>query len=119
MYNTILEELIVYSNSIVSGETLSCKKHIKACKRFLNDLQKMEHEESFSYFGDEIEAKKIVSWFSYMKHSKGVLAGIPIFLTTFQKFIVCNIYAWKHNETSYRRFKYSYIQLAHKNRSLN
>lgn len=115
MYNTILEELMVYSNSIVSGETLACKKHIKACKRFLNDLQKMEHEESFSYFWDEIEAKKIVAWFSYMKHSKGVLAGTPIILTTFQKFIVCNIYAWKHNETGYRRFKYAYIQLARKN----
>lgn len=61
MYNTILEELIVYSNSIISGETRACKKYIKACKRFLNDLQKMEHEESFSCYWDEIEAKKIVS----------------------------------------------------------
>jgi len=61
MYNTILEELILYSNSIVSSETLACKKHIKACKRFLNDLQKMEYEESFLYYCDEIEAKKIVS----------------------------------------------------------
>ena len=115
MYNTILEELMVYSSSIISGEILACKKHIKVCKRFLNDLQKMEHEESFSYYWDEAEAQKIVAWFSYMKHSKGILAGTPIILTTFQKFIVCNIYAWKHNETKYRRFKYAYIQLARKN----
>jgi len=115
MYNTIIEELIQYSNDIVNGEIVACKKHIKACERFLRDIDKMQHDETFLYYWDEVEAMKIVSWFGYMKHSKGVLAGSPIILTTFQKFIVCNIYAWKHNETQYRRFKYAYIQLARKN----
>jgi phage terminase large subunit-like protein len=48
-------------------------------------------------------------------HSKGILAGKSIELTTFQKFLVCNIEAWLNKETDRRRFKYAYIQLARKN----
>lgn len=115
MHNTIIEELIEYSNNIVNKKIIACKKHIQVCKRFLNDIDKMAHDESFLYYWDENEARKIVNWFKYMKHSKGILAGEPILLNTFQKFIVCNIYAWKHFDTGYRRFKYAYIQLARKN----
>ncbi|BEP28806.1 terminase large subunit [Helicovermis profundi] len=115
MYNSVLEELIDYSNNIIDGKIIACKKHIKVCKRFISDLHRMEHDESFFYYWDEYEAQKIVSWFKYMKHSKGVLANKPILLDSFQKFIVCNIEAWKHIETGYRRFKYAYIQLARKN----
>ena len=115
MYSTILEELMAYASDIVNKKIIACKKHIQSCQRFLNDLYKMETDESFFYYWDEAEAKRIVKWFSYLKHSKGVLAGQPIILNTFQKFIVCNIYGWKHMETDYRRFKYAYIQLARKN----
>ncbi len=115
MYNTILEELIHYSNDVVNKKILACKKHIKACKRFINDLHRMEHDESFFYYWDEYEAQKIVNWYKFMKHSKGILAGKPIILDSFQKFVVCNIEAWKSIDTGYRRFKYAYIQLARKN----
>ena len=115
MFNTILEELMTYSYSIIYGEIVAGKKHIKACERFLNDLQSMETEESFLYYWDEDEARKIVKWYTFMKHSKGVLAGKPIYLTTYQKFVICNIYAWKHFETDYRRFRYGYVQTGRKN----
>jgi phage terminase large subunit-like protein len=116
VYDTVLEELIHYSNDIIADRITSCKKHKKACQRFLDDLDRMEYDTTFNYFWDEEEAQKVVKWFRYQKHSKGVLAGEPIELVAFQKFLVCNIEAWKYNdEENRRRFKYAYIQLARKN----
>lgn len=83
---SILEELINYSNQCISGKIISGKKHIWACMRFLKDV------DSNKYIWNEIEAEKIVKWFSYLKHSKGELAGQPILLTTWQKFILCQVY---------------------------
>lgn len=114
IYNTILEELIDYSNNIVCGNLLACKKHIKACQRFLNDLDKMS-DDNYDYYWDETEAQRIVKWYSYCKHSKGAIEGQPIILNTWQKFVICNIEAWKHKETNYRRFRFAYIQVARKN----
>lgn len=113
-YNTVLEELIDYSNDIISGKILACDKHKKACIRFLKDLKRMETDE-YDYYWHEESARKIVKWYSYCKHSKGVLEGKPIILNSWQKFVVCNIEAWKHKDTGYRRFRYAYIQVARKN----
>lgn len=116
MYSTVLEELIEYSNDIISNKINSCKDHKKACKRFLEDLDRMENDDEFNYYWDEEEAAKIVKWFTYQKHSKGILAGKPIELISFQKFLVCNIEAWKYDiDQEKRRFKYVYIQLGRKN----
>lgn len=110
---TILQELIDYSNDIISDKIISCNKHKKACKRFLNDVNKINTD--WNYYWDEEEANKIVTWFTYLKHTKGVLANTPIFLLPVQKFEICNIYAWKRKDNNYRRFRKAYIQKARKN----
>ena len=69
----------------------------------------------FEYFWDEIEAKKIVKWFSYLRHSKGVLAGKPIILTSWQKFILCQVYGWRYKKTRYRRFNKVFTEVGRKN----
>ncbi|WP_255492176.1 terminase large subunit domain-containing protein [Cetobacterium sp. 2A] len=56
----------------------------------------------------------MLNGFTYLNHSKGVLAGTPIMLTTWQKFIVCQIYAWKRKD-GYRRFKKAFIEVGRKN----
>lgn len=114
MYNTVLEELINYSNDILEGRILACKKHRQACERFLNDLKKMEAPE-YDWYWDEEEAQRIVKWYSHCKHSKGALEGKPIELNSWQKFVVCNIEAWKHKDTGYRRFRFAFIMVARKN----
>lgn len=111
---TILEELIKYSNEVINGKIIACKKNIKACKRFLKDIERSKTD-TFDYYWDEHEAQKIVQWFRYLKHTKGVLAGEPIELLTVQRFEICNIYAWKRKDNQYRRFKKAYIQKARKN----
>ena len=82
--------------------------------RLLRDIERMGTEE-FPYIWNEDKAQSIVDWFKYLRHSKGVLAGQPIHLTTWQKFCLCQIYGWVHIETNRRRFRKSYKQVARKN----
>lgn len=111
---TIKDELINYAHDCISGKILSGEKHIWACKRFLWDLDRIGTV-GFPYIWDEDEARKIVSWFGYLKHTKGILAGQFIQLTTWQKFSLCQLYGWRHKNTGYKRFKKYFKEVARKN----
>lgn len=111
---TIKQELIAYAKGCINGKIISCTKHKQACQRFLDDLERAKSKDC-PFIWNESEAQKIVKWFSYLKHSKGVLAGQPIILTTVQKFDLCQIYGWRKRGTKYRRFNKAYMQKARKN----
>ena len=111
---TIKQELITYAKRCLSDKITSCTKHKWACLRFLNDLERAKKKDA-PFIWNEGEAQKIVKWFSYLRHSKGVLAGQPIHLITPQKFDLCQIYGWQKRGTNLRRFNKSYTQKARKN----
>ena len=111
---TIKQELIYYAKGCINGKIISCTKHKQACQRFIDDLERAKSKDC-PFIWNESEAQKIVKWFSYLKHSKGVLAGQPIELTTVQKFDLCQIYGWRKRGTKYRRFNKAYMQKARKN----
>lgn len=113
---TILEEITAYAHDCIDGplHRRSGKKHRWACGRFLKDLDRVGSE-GFPYVWDEERAQSIVDWFTYLRHSKGVLAGQPIYLTDWQKFRICQVYGWVHKDTRRRRFRKSYTQVARKN----
>lgn len=115
----IKQELVQYANDCISGVILSGIKHIQACKRFLDDIKRSESRnvssERFCFVWNENEARKIVKWFSYLKHSKGTLSGQFIHLTQWQKFCLCQIYGWRDVDTGYKRFSSSFIEVARKN----
>ncbi|MDE5558928.1 MAG: terminase large subunit [Ruminococcus sp.] len=111
---TIKEELIKYSNDCISDNIPTCKKHKWACMRFLRDVERSASAEC-KFYWDELEAKKIVDWFALLKHSKGILAGQFIKLTTAQKFSLCQLYGWRRKKDGLRRFNKSYQQKGHKN----
>ena len=111
---TIKQELIYYAKGCINGKIISCTKHKQACQRFIDDLERAKSKDC-PFIWNESEAQKIVKWFSYLKHSKGVLAGQPIELTTVQKFDLCQIYGWRKRGTRYRRFNKAYMQKARKN----
>ena len=122
----ILQELIDYANKCLTDEKISeyedyisCKKHKWACQRFLDDIKRSESrnttKERFPYVWNEKAAQSIVDWFSYLSHSKGVLAGQPIILTPSQKFDLCQLYGWVHEDTGYKRFKKSFKEVGRKN----
>ncbi len=111
---TIKEELIRYARGCISGRTPSGKKHRWACRRLLRDFERIG-EADFPYIWDEGEAQKIADWFALLRHSKGVLAGQPIILTSWQKFILCQLYGWRHKDTGRRRFTIGFIEVGRKN----
>lgn len=108
---TILDELKDYAAKCISGEIISCKKHKQACTRFLDDLTRTD----WRWEWVEEEAQKIAKWFMYLRHSKGVLAGKPIILTTSQKFFLCQLYGWREKGTGYKRFTNAFKEVARKN----
>lgn len=108
---TILEELKDYAAKCISEEIISCKKHKQACARFLDDLTRTD----WRWEWVEEEAQKIVKWFAYLRHSKGVLAGKPIELTTSQRFFLCQLYGWREKGTGYKRFTNAFKEVARKN----
>ena len=110
----LLSRVIQYARDIVDGRILACQKHKWACKRFLDDFERLQNDNS-PYEFDEMELYQFYKWANMFKHTKGVLAGQPIELTDFQLFIVGNLFCWKDKETGLRRFKKAYIQLARKN----
>lgn len=113
---TILEEITAYAHDCIDGDlsSRSCQKHKWACMRLLRDIERMGTE-GFPYVWNEDRAQSIVDWFKYLRHSKGILAGQPIYLTTWQKFRICQIYGWVHKDTGRRRFRKSYTQVGRKN----
>ncbi|MDO7487034.1 terminase large subunit [Peribacillus frigoritolerans] len=114
MSQTYAERLLNYAYDIVNGDIIASKKHILACERFLDDLEKVSNEDYlYTFDGDTLT--DFVNWSKLFKHTKGVLAGQNIELTDFQLFLVANIFCWKEKATGYRRFRYVYIQLARKN----
>ena len=111
---TIKQELISYAKKCISGKIISCTKHKWSCLRFLNDLERAKKKNCL-FVWNEDEAQRIVRWFSYLRHSKGVLSGKPIELITAQKFDLCQIYGWRKRGTRLRRFNKAYMQKSRKN----
>lgn len=108
------DEIVAYVRDCIEGRIPSGQKHIWACQRFLDDLERIGKPD-FPYIWDEDKAHNIVRWFSLLKHSKGTLAGKPIELTPWQKFRSCQLYGWRHKDTGYKRFRRSFTEVARKN----
>jgi len=110
----LTEELIKYSEAVLSDEIISCQKHKWACQRFLNDIANQETV-GFPFVFVEEKAEKFLDWMRIFKHRKGVLKGQHIEPHAIQKFVFGNIYGWVHKDTGYRRFSKAYWQVGRKN----
>lgn len=111
---SLIERIYNYAVDIVERKIIACKKHIRACQRFLDDIERIQ-DDDFPYTFDGEELYKFYKWSNMFKHTKGVLAGQRIELTDFQLFIAGNIFCWKRKDNGLRRFRKAYIQLARKN----
>lgn len=121
MHNEIVDNglslkqmLIWYSEDVVNGDVVACKKHRWACMRFLKDIER-EGTEEFPYIFDESKAMRFFDWCNLFKHTKGVLKGQNIVMADIQYFNFGNIYGWNHKDTGYRRFRKAYWQVSRKN----
>ena len=114
MSMSLIERIYDYALDVVEGRITACKKHIRACQRFLGDIERIQ-DDDFPYTFDGDELYRFYKWAKMFKHTKGVLAGQHIELTDLQLFIVANIFCWKRKDNGLRRFRKAYIQLARKN----
>jgi len=100
-----------YIDGVMNETTIACKWVKLAVKRHLNDLEN-GHQRGL-YF-DEVAAKRVIKFFSFLRHSKGEWAGRRIELEPWQQFILWVVFGWKKADGS-RRFKTVYQEVARKN----
>lgn len=95
-----------YANDVLDGKEIANKYVKKQCKIFLDDLER-QHEDSFAYYVDSEQIRKVEGVLSLLNFATGlgvigknVLEG----LVGFQAFFLCNIFGWrfKANPEKYR-----------------
>ena len=115
-----------YAKDVVDGKIISCKWHLLACQRHLNDLGKSKSEDYPYAFNPELvnnkgksyfPAERICKFAERMPHTKGEWAalGQRIKLEPWQIFILACIFGWINKHTNKRRFRVADIIVPRKN----
>jgi phage terminase large subunit-like protein len=108
---SLTDEIYKYSDDIVCGRIVACKKHKWACFRFIKDIERKDWRWVF----DEERATRYLEWMKLFKHRKGPLAGKQKIPAPYEIFVYSNIYGWIDCDNELRRFRRSYEQLGRKN----
>jgi len=101
-----------YALDVITGKTPAAKYVIKACQRYLTDLDTAEER------GLEFKPKTAQAYITFfqraIRHTVGEWDGKPFDPLPWQQFILWNLYGW-FREDGTRRFNYAYITVARKN----
>ncbi|MCM2138826.1 terminase large subunit [Vagococcus fluvialis] len=101
-----------YAVFVLERKVESCKKVYDACVRHLKDLLKIKKTSwKYDYIPDEA-----IKATDFLEMLPDVKTGKTYPLANFQKFIIGNIYGWRHKKNkALRRFKRAFISVARKN----
>jgi phage terminase large subunit-like protein len=104
------EEVMAYSEGVVSGEIIANEDRVFSCQRFLSDLtnDKWDFRPKDAEFVVRIIEKTFV-------HIKGPARGKPFLLEPWEKFVCYNIAGFYLKDTNERRFKEAFIFIPRKN----
>lgn len=102
---------IQWAKDVISGKVKAGLLTRLACERHFNDL-KTGLDRGLYY--DQKAADRAISFFGFLHHYKGVMAGKVFTLDPWQQFIISMLFGWKNSDGS-RRFNYSYTEVARKN----
>ena len=100
-----------YVDDVLSGRVVAGKWARLACQRHINDLK---HGPARGLWFDAGAARRMIAFFSMLKHSKGEWAGQFVNLEPWQQFHFAYLFGWKREDDS-RRFRTSYLEVARKN----
>ncbi|WP_348266422.1 terminase TerL endonuclease subunit [Edaphobacter sp. DSM 109919] len=64
---------------------------------------------------DRKKAQRVIDFFGFLRHSKGEWAGHKFILEPWQQAFIWILFGWVHADTSLRRFRFSYTELARGN----
>lgn len=105
-----------YDRNLIKRAKHGClgKTELDCYNRFLDDLEKAESDD-FPYFFDWTEVHRVLDFAALLtvydeKGGKSSLVLYPV-----QKFIIANLFGWRHKSSKTLRFRESYIQIARRN----
>lgn len=99
----------------VLDEKIVTNKYIKlACERFNEGLNN-QRKSFFPFYFDEEKAQRIINFFPYLRHWKGVSAGKPIDLENWQAFYLADLFGWMRQDGDIRKYSSSDLWVARKN----
>lgn len=103
-----------YIKDVKSGKILTCEWVKKAVKRHEADLKKAKNE-SYPYYFDYTEPKRVIKFAAALQHYEGEWAGKPIVFEPWQQFVLSQIYGWRRRDNGTRRYKKAFVFVARKN----
>jgi len=99
-----------YAYAVTADEVVAGPGIRGACERHLKDLEN-QGTDRFPYVWDANAADRVQGFFeNHLRLSIGETEGQTFKLLPWQKFYLRSIFAWKHNETGYRRFRSVYLE---------
>lgn len=104
-----------YADDVLSGKVTACKAIKKAAERHFKDLYRSENDPAFKFKLCPKKAQHIVTFYKFIKHTKGKLARQSIKLMPWQIFALSSTIGWLNKETGLRRFKACTIFVGRKN----
>lgn len=87
---------------------------LRCYNRFLDDLEKSKDPE-YPYFFDDTEVKRVLAFTSLLVKFNEKGDRVPLQLYAWQKFVVLNLFGWRHKHTKMLRFREAYISVARRN----
>jgi phage terminase large subunit-like protein len=107
-----LMETLHYCNEIKTGKLRAGQYCIKAVKRFLSDMKRIQDEDFPYEFKSEL-ADEVIEFAQSLFIPD---MGRKLVLLPWQKFIYFNVYGWVYKaDMSRRRFRSGYVEVARKN----
>lgn len=103
--------VLQYCNKVLSGEIVANEKIKLACKRELNDRERINNDDDFNYYFDNKQANKAIKFMSLIPKTDGTKLEMALF----QKWIIGSLYGWREKGTGNRRYNKAFISMARKN----
>src|SRR3990172_10659496 len=104
-----------YVTDVLFGDVVVCKAVRQACERHQKDLARSV-DPTFPYEFREDVAKRVISFFSKLRLTKGLPAPGRAFVPEpWQQFVLVSLFAWVSKKTGLRRFRSGHITVARKN----
>lgn len=107
-----LEQAAQYGRDVLTGKITTGTLTKLAVQRHDNDLKQGPHR---GLFFCEDSARRALTLFNFLKHSKGEWSGQTIQLDPWQAWIIACVFGWKNQDTDKRRFRTVYEEIARKN----
>jgi len=105
------DPVLDYCNKVLSGEIVANNKIKLACKRELNDRERINNDDNFNYYFDGKQANKAIKFMSLIPKTDGTKLEMALF----QKWLIGSLYGWREKDTGNRRYNKAFISMARKN----